>query len=469
MNETITQTQEEFRVAYHRFVDLAKRGTWVPVDSSNALRLTSMDSPGENALEAILAFRKRVKAETGVDLNLVGGGYGCFDMGFEMLGGDADGVGKLIEGDPLTQKALNEAAVHTARTRTREVEHSYCGMYDLTMLVATNRIPLDAHWDSELGVCRAFGEMLDDALHFRIAELSVLDFTKRQDPPSLCSRIWRVVSLQWLVARRSNPLTVLVRNLTTLANHPDFHAQIRARGDRGAVVLVHGYANDFDTALRTYAINAYRTKLQGLGLLPILFSWPSAGNPVTYSPDVTKAENSGRSFLDAAHSVLAAAQGKDVDLVAHSHGNKIVVSALSDSASTVSRTPFKRIVLIEPDVSTVYIEQRVKDLLAASKRIALYHSKNDLAIRLAEKLHSDIRAGRAGIAIEKIDAELADRIEVIDASSVAAGFTKHAPHIESAPVIRDIHDLLEGKPAKSRFNIQKAKTVGYWEMANPLG
>ena len=118
---------------------------------------------------------------------------------------------------------------------------------------------------------------------------------------------------------------------------------------RGAVVLVHGYANDFDTAIDSCAIGAYKTRYEQLDRLPILFSWPARGNSITYERDTTFAQNSQRLFLDALHVILQANKkaNKDVDLMAHSHGNELIVSALSDRKSKVQETPLRHLLLVE--------------------------------------------------------------------------------------------------------------------------
>jgi hypothetical protein len=85
------------------------------------------------------------------------------------------------------------------------------------------------------------------------------------------------------------------------------------------------------------------------------------------------------------------------------------------------------------------------------------------ALRIAEMLFASIRVGRAGTTFASIEVAR-NRLEVIDVSKVATGFSRHSPHIESPEVIRDIHDMLDGASAPSRFSVRKAALEGYWEM-----
>ena len=461
----MSQSADEFRSAYTRFAQFAANRTWVPVVSPFSLRLTKMDSASDETFNSISEIREYLQKEHRVELELVGGGYGCFDLGFSLDGPQTPALLRALESDGALHAKLNDAGVHTVRVDTPEKNHAYAGMYDTRILVATNRIQQNPVVDQLRGVREAFGVGSDDKLHFRVAEISITDLTKKQPNRSWKQRFWRTVTLEFITERFRSPYKVLVRSLVPVTTERDFGDLVVKHSGRGAVVLVHGYANDFDTAIDSCAIGAYKTRYEQLDRLPVLFSWPARGNPITYERDGTFAQNSQRLFLDALHVILRANKkaNKDVDLMAHSHGNELIVAALSDRKSEVPETPLRHLLLVEPDSNNQYVKDRTVDLLESSQRMTLYHSENDVALWFAQILHTGFRAGQTGIDVAQLDAEFKKRLEVINASAVARGLMKHAPHIDSIEVIRDIHDVLNGH-MPPRFGIREADTVGYWEM-----
>ena len=89
--------------------------------------------------------------------------------------------------------------------------------------------------------------------------------------------------------------------------------------------MVHGYANNFDDAIRSSARSVHKTKIDQLALLPVLFSWPSRGKKMVYLPDTAAAEDSEYALQDLLGLVSKAVGGREIDILAHSHGTKILV------------------------------------------------------------------------------------------------------------------------------------------------
>ncbi len=459
----MAQSYQEFKADFARFVGLAKHKTWIPVDSPRSLRITSMEletMATAESCERVAGLVSYLEQKSGVSLTLAGGGYGCFDLGFAANGPELTTLSLLIANDPWVHETLNKVNANIVRIKTPDSEEAIGAFTDSQILVGTNRRPETPWVDSDKGLVNAFGNEFDSATHYCVADVAVLDLTRNQPKQTFRRRVWRAVSLQWIWRRQTTPRRLLLKKLTSIDDATAFGKTIRDSATIGTFVMVHGYANNFDAALRSCGIGAYLTRLDQLGRIPVLFSWPSNGNPVLYEKDVNEAEKSLRPFLEFIHTVTRAAP-RPVDLMAHSHGNKILVSAVSDRTCELAGAPLARVLMVEPDVDQEYLRQRVKDLLSAGVRVSLYHSRTDRALKCAEYLASGIRAGRAGV---HIDSEVAERLEVIDATAVARGLSRHAPHVESPEVIRDIHDVIEGTPPQKRFGVRKKKDPGYWEM-----
>jgi esterase/lipase superfamily enzyme len=142
---------------------------------------------------------------------------------------------------------------------------------------------------------------------------------------------------------------------------PQFKQLVTAFAGHGAIVMVHGYANSFDDAVTASTLGVYRGKLDQLQLLPILFSWPSRGSTLRYLPDTAAAENSEYALQDLLQLVATARSGREVDVLAHSHGNKILVRSLSNSKHSGARNPYrlKHLILVEPDTLRAMLPQGI--------------------------------------------------------------------------------------------------------------
>lgn len=458
----MSQSREQLTFSFDRMTSLASRHTWLPGEPSPVvLRLTTMDPPERVSLEDVESFVDYARDAHRVDLSLVAGGYGCFELGFVADASSAESLEQALAENQELQARLNVLGMHTARLKTPRGQWNYCAYYDMQVAVATNRSLGTPVFTEEHGVVGAFGNEFSDTMHYAIAEVSVVDLTRGQSREGMLRRVWRTATFG-VFERRKTPRRVVVRRLSDL-QEADFKTTVKTLANTGALLTVHGYANDFDDALRSCTLGDYLIRLEQLGRVPVLFSWPSRGSAVAYLPDENQARNSQRPFLDVLHIVADATRGKTMDLLAHSHGNMVVVSALGESYCKIAATPLARLVLVEPDVDQKFLEQRVDDVLSASDHVALYHSKNDRALWFAGELFASIRAGLAGASAASLTAA-GDRLEVIDASSVAASLSRHAPHLDSPEVIRDIRDVLEGTPAVNRFGLQETGQTGYWEM-----
>lgn len=212
-----------------------------------------------------------------------------------------------------------------------------------------------------------------------------------------------------------------------------------------AFVFVHGYNNSFaDAALRTAQL-FYDLKYQGV---PILYSWPSKAGTKDYLYDSAQATNSVRLFQEFIADIVSKNKGKKINIIAHSMGNRILTKALSDLPKAYPRTKFHHIIMAAPDVYTDDFKNNdVKGILASCKDVTLYASSKDKALKMSNKMHSNIpRLGLAGKQLFVMNP-----IVTIDISKQDCGdFLKHTCFAKSKPVIDDISSLLKDIPALKR-------------------
>ena len=462
----MAQDRTELKIALDQMKRLAERGTWRPTPAAPLeLRLTTADAPENVSFAAVAALVDYAREKLGVNLDLRGGGFGCFDMGFTAPMEQGVILDETILNDPRFQGLLNDLNAHTALIRTQGTMRTYSAFYETKFALATNRQQQSGSSDEENGVADLFGADLAAKMSYGLAEVLILDLSQGQPKASLLKRVWRRFALGTGEVRKGTG-RVIVRQIN-LIGLQEFKRLMTDFAGKGTILMVHGYANSFDDAIRSCARSVYKTKIDQLELLPILFSWPSRGKTTRYSADTDTAENSEFTLQNLLHLVSESTNGREVDVLAHSHGNKILVRSLcAEKQSTrISSRRLKRLILVEPDVGQNFLQERLGMLAKESERIVIYHSKNDRALWMAGVLFDSIRAGRDGLPTASETRSLTGRLEVIDASLVAKGLSKHAPHIESPEVIGDIYDLLRDMKPADRFNLRMIdSSSGRWQM-----
>jgi esterase/lipase superfamily enzyme len=176
-----------------------------------------------------------------------------------------------------------------------------------------------------------------------------------------------------------------------------------------------------------------------------------------YFPDTDSSENSELKLLNTIRIMAKHIDKKELSVLAHSHGNKLLVRALNqrDDGHEFLDNSINRIILIEPDVEVKFLESRIDNLFKSSKTITLYHSQNDRALMFAEIIFGRTSAGRVGLRERAVKQGWVERMELIDATLVSEGLSKHAPHIDAPEVVNDIYDLLKGVVTIDRFHLRE--------------
>jgi len=215
--------------------------------------------------------------------------------------------------------------------------------------------------------------------------------------------------------------------------------------DHGMLVYVHGYNNSFPYAVRRSAQVGHDLDLP---VVPVLFSWPSAGDTwfsmAKYTYDENAAARSSSAFSRVLEQVLGI-QAPTV-LMAHSMGSRVVSEALVDLALRDVPHPIDEIVLAAPDVdATVFAQRYAATALARADRVTLYCADDDRALKLSRQLHGGY--DRLGSCREESLASMAHpRLEVVDASQLYVDLIDHDKVASSPRLLRDLRHVLVGAP-----------------------
>ena len=228
-----------------------------------------------------------------------------------------------------------------------------------------------------------------------------------------------------------------------------------------AMIFVHGYNVDFAEGARVLAQFAKDLKFRGP---VILFSWPSRGSLTGYSVDSTNAEWASSHFIKLLNAMLDRIPAKDIYLIAHSMGNRIVgnaVTALASDRPAGDLAKIRELIMIAPDIDADVFRNNMAPRLARTGiHITLYASSNDRALMASKAFNGYARAGDAGDGLVIVDG-----VETIDASSISSGLLGHSYFAEDRSVMEDIFSLLQtGQRADNRFSLGRAEKNGkrYW-------
>ncbi|MBR1066885.1 alpha/beta hydrolase [Bradyrhizobium liaoningense] len=215
----------------------------------------------------------------------------------------------------------------------------------------------------------------------------------------------------------------------------------RLRADSDAILLfIHGFNVKFDDAIYKAAQIAYDANFGGSVLV---FSWPSAGNPLRYDYDRISADYSVDDLLRILKILTEEIGDKKIYVVAHSLGNQILVDALQQAAIGKANLNITELVLAAPDVDRGVFLKKAAELKSVAKNMTIYASSTDKAL-----LASDVKAWgtRMGY-IDKDGPNLVEGIETIDVTAVGDDMfgLGHSTYSASRAVLDDLGRLISSK------------------------
>ena len=241
----------------------------------------------------------------------------------------------------------------------------------------------------------------------------------------------------------------------------DMVSSANGRNDGNIVLYVHGYNIGFEKSCTRASI--FQRNLDIHDRL-ILFSWPADGNVMNYTLDEADLTWSVY-YIEKLLSELIRRYGAGrIDVVGHSLGGRGVVKAISRMSRNSPAPLLNELVLIAPDMDAQIFGQLLPEIKPLIRRITLYASENDHALRLSQEVHGYPRLGQGGSLLSVYPG-----IETIDVTDlgqrVASG---HLYHLYNPAVSDDIMRLLnKGESASRRPGLNSDEKDGFvfWRMA----
>ena len=159
----------------------------------------------------------------------------------------------------------------------------------------------------------------------------------------------------------------------------------QARGEREALIYVHGFNNTFDEGVLRLTQLAVDFDVEGVA---VHYSWPSAGNPLGYAYD-RDSLLIARDGLDALISDVQAAGADSVVLVAHSVGSMLVMETLRQRA--IARpgsvtADIDAVILISPDIDVDLFRAQAARIGKLPEPFGIFVSRRDRVLSLSARL-----------------------------------------------------------------------------------
>lgn len=247
----------------------------------------------------------------------------------------------------------------------------------------------------------------------------------------------------------------------------DWWRSLQAETDRrqGRVLLyVHGYRESFETTSKDATQIARMTGFDG----PVIeYSWPSQHKILSYAVDETNMYHDVRNFRDFLKTLAEQTWVKEIVIVSHSLGARLVIPAISyvdRTSSSADSSNISNIILASPDIDRETFERDIEEEVLAPRRVArdrritVYVSASDKALAASRTLHGYPRLGSPycfdpfeaadlkakGLPV-RCYANAVPGLTIVDTTDVSRGSTGHSNFLRSAVACRDFVDVVAGK------------------------
>ncbi|WP_316858927.1 alpha/beta fold hydrolase [uncultured Cohaesibacter sp.] len=232
------------------------------------------------------------------------------------------------------------------------------------------------------------------------------------------------------------------------------------KGKKEAFVFVHGYNVTFDSAAKRAAQLAYDMNYSGV---PVLYSWPSAGKTTRYIGDTAVVRLSGRRLAGFLEDLKQRSGATTIHIVAHSMGNRALTDALELVAlrnqDKVKQGPlFGQVFFAAPDVDAGLFVEMAKTIRPVAKRLTLYTSEEDWALKTSRELHGNaIRAGQGGS-----EQAVSANFDTIDMTGLGSDMLSHSYFADDSSAIADMMSLIwrNANPDKRCGLVKQASASG---------
>ncbi len=290
-------------------------------------------------------------------------------------------------------------------------------------------------------------------LQFGIASVSIPN-THR--PGSIDSPAWYAVWDDGADPARYMTIRQLREIRDSAAAIDTLRAMIGRSTKKEAFVFVHGFHVSFDDALlRT----AQLSRDLGFDGAPISYSWPSKNSLVRYSHDADEVEQSTLNLEVLLTEVKRLTGAGRIHVIAHSMGARIAVKSIASMQLSHPDSVLGEVALAAADMKVGDFTRFLPRVKSKARRVTLYASGSDRALRASELFWSGDRAGDLKPSIVR-----AAGLVSIDASRASTDFLGHGYYGANFSFLTDLMLVLTGTPPDNALRrlLRRGQSEPYW-------
>ncbi len=184
-------------------------------------------------------------------------------------------------------------------------------------------------------------------------------------------------------------------------------AQVQKSPHRALLIVVHGFREAYESALRK---TAFLGHVLDINAPVLLFDWPGdQGSSLRgYRQALAVATASGAELAQTLELVIREVQPQRLWLVANSMGGQVVADAFSKlyaQSDFADATPeIEHVVLTAPDIGQHEFDQKFRDeILALTKHLTVYVSSNDRALLVSRLINREARRGESTLSSDQFE------------------------------------------------------------------
>jgi esterase/lipase superfamily enzyme len=232
-------------------------------------------------------------------------------------------------------------------------------------------------------------------------------------------------------------------------------AEARGRHCNAVLIYVHGFNTLFDGAVLRAGQLALDTRSD---CIAAVFSWSSEGEIGRYVADIEHSAYAAPE-LESFLRVLSGA-GLHIDIVGHSIGTRVTLSALASMAHHPEPPPddfVGEMILAAADVGADPANNDFSHLLNDARpfvrRTTIYASAGDAVLAVSAVAHGDVpRAGHRPLGDRRLETHGGDHaVDVVDATDAPAELLGHSYFGMSLEAVSDIALTLRGATVEQRL------------------
>jgi esterase/lipase superfamily enzyme/TRAP-type C4-dicarboxylate transport system substrate-binding protein len=225
----------------------------------------------------------------------------------------------------------------------------------------------------------------------------------------------------------------------------------RQAGMSKILFIIHGFNIPFDglvwRALQLGSDLDYQGAIVG-------WSWPSEGSAFSYAYDEDSSTWSEPHLMELVSAVAEAGPELQLDFVAHSMGNRMLLQMLRELALAHSQLRIGAAIFAAPDVAQDVFREQLRMVKKIGGIRTLYASEYDRAILISQSYHQAPRAGSGGA-----DILIAPGVESIDTR--VGG---HSYVFDEPKAIQDFSEIVNRETAAAARGLAARDKAGapYW-------